>query len=101
VTTASVPPGPDAAITPAEAAALIGASERWVRDQIRDRKVPHQRYGSATHGRIALLPEHVAALRELATVPSERPVRARPLPAAQLVALGATARSRAAHRRPA
>jgi hypothetical protein len=82
------------AVSPAEAAEQIGASERWVREQIRARRVPHQRYGR----RLALLPEQVNALAELATVAAQIPRR---LPNEALAALGATPRSRAAHRRRA
>jgi hypothetical protein len=80
------------AISPAEAAAQLGASEWWVREQCRRKRVPHQRYGRE---RIALLPEQVAALAALATV---QPAVPRRLPDAVMAAMGATPRSRAAHR---
>lgn len=83
------------AVTPAEAAAALGATERWVRDQIRARRVPCLRPGR----RVALLPEHVAALAELATVPAQTPAPAPVAPVA-LAALGATPRSAAARRKP-
>lgn len=81
--------------TPAEVAALLRTSEWWVREQTRRMRVPHQRYG---RGRIAFTAAQVEALRALAAVPAADPA-GQQLPALALVELGATARSRAAHRR--
>jgi hypothetical protein len=79
------------AATPAEVAEQLRTTERWVREQCNRRRVPHLRMGR----RVALLPEHVAALARLVEVEA---AVARPLPDKALAALGATSRSRAAHR---
>jgi hypothetical protein len=78
--------------TPAEAAVLLRTSEWWVREQATKRRVAHMRTG---RGRVSFTAAQVEALAALATV--EAAVQ-RPVPLVAVASLGATRRSRAAHR---
>jgi excisionase family DNA binding protein len=87
-------------LSPEDVAERLGTSAWWVREQARRGRIPHLRLGKQ---RIRLLPEHVDALVALFTVRTQDH-DGRPTPQLEPVrvdALGATARSTAAHaRRP-
>lgn len=80
--------------TPAEVAELLGCSKWWVEEQVRQKRVTHQRYG---RGVIRFTPAQIEELRELATVQPADPAKST-IPAAAVAALGATRRSQAAQR---
>lgn len=81
-------------LSPEDVARTLGTSPWWVREQARRGRIPHLRLGK---GRIRLLPEHVDALIALFTIDAGEATTAVPV---DLAALGATAKSTRAHRRP-
>lgn len=83
-------------LSPKDVARTLGTSPWWVREQARRGRIPHPRLGK---GRIRLLPEHVDALIALFTIDVE-PDEATTSGQVDPAALGATAKSTRAHRRP-
>ena len=55
---------PDELQHPADVAAALGVAERWLREQVRERDLPHVDLG---RGRMRFTPEHVAAIIEAFT----------------------------------
>ena len=90
--------GEQLTFSPEDVAERLGTSAWWVREQARRGRIPHLRLGKQ---RIRLLPEHVDALVALFTVQGEqRHESSTPqLEPTRLDALGATAKSTAAHTR--
>ena len=83
-------------LSPEDVAKSLGTSAWWVREQARRGRVPHLRLGK---GRIRFLPAQVDALVDLFTVESSAaPTLELPVEH-DFAALGATAKSAAAHRR--